>query len=438
MKKFFILIISILIVSVNSFAKDALEWNLTYDKFCKKVSIEKKFEDENYTVVFLPKDSIYNNNFDEYLLSEKNGKKKVLTRILESVPYGKNDCVKYAKDKYGDNLLYSNQLYYNSNSGIGFFNKKLWNYFYKYYFTLPSAETKLKDFYNMVGMPSFPSKYSPEVIFLTKIKNLSSFDDAFFDSLYCGFVFLDKNSSYIITQNTQSNSESDDLDSIIKEVVNYTLKKEPQNIDELLQKSPAPFGLAWGLESDNLSVVTTKFEKVDYEDRFFTSEGKFLRDNIHYSNYYDCYKIDKTEIFSLEPKESENEIPFYFAFFDSYNGLYQLFTVPFYSLSYEEDIFKCISSNKSEYEEIKRILSEKYGQPTIKNNAFVYWQLDNGVKIDLFIESKKTTVYDKSHKDGVLGNEDYTCLVYTNTTLYEKTKERLKKQKEDWEKWLSE
>lgn len=433
MKKLFISFFIMFTISFSCFAKDVLEWNLTYDKYCKKVKVDNKFEDENYTIVYLPQNSIFKNDFDEYLLFEKNGKKKILTRKLESLPYGKDECINFVKEKYGGYLLYSR---YTNNSG--FFNKKLRNDFEKYYYVFPNYKTK--EFYNKIGLPKFPDKYSPEVIFLTKLRNLQSFDDAFepsYNVMYCGFIFLSEDNSYVITQSTEANSKQDDLDTIINEVVNHIMGKEPQNVDELIEKYPAPFGLAWGLESNNLTAVSNKCKQIDYNDKWFLSEGLFLRENIQYDNYYDCYKISNTDIYSIEPKEFINEIPFYYVFCDSYNGLYQIFTVPYYSLSYGEEISKCIKGNESEYEKIKKDISKKYGQPTIKNNRFVSWKTDNNVKIDLFIESKTTTVYNDFHKNGIAGNEDFTCLVYTNLNLYEKIINRIEKQKKEWEEWLS-
>lgn len=63
-----VLVLSVFSASAKKQKVEKLEWDMTYEKFCKKFEPELKIDEELFSIVYLPKNSIFGNEYDEYLL----------------------------------------------------------------------------------------------------------------------------------------------------------------------------------------------------------------------------------------------------------------------------------------------------------------------------------------------------------------------------------
>ena len=60
-----------ILLCFNAFAKDKLSWGMDSKKIKKKVTIEKSYSNDFCEILFLPKNSVFQNEYDEYLLFSK-------------------------------------------------------------------------------------------------------------------------------------------------------------------------------------------------------------------------------------------------------------------------------------------------------------------------------------------------------------------------------
>ena len=76
------------------------------------------------------------------------------------------------------------------------------------------------------------------------------------------------------------------------------------------------------------------------------------------------------------------------------------------------------SKNQKKFSDLKLVLTEQYGSSKGNSDNTVFWITDKGIKIELLSESKLVKLY--SYWDGKEygGQDDYTCLIYTDMKKY--------------------
>ena len=68
MKKLILSMFVLSLLSISCFAKEKLSWGMDSKKLKKKVNIEKSYKNDFCEILYLPKNSIFQNEYDEYLL----------------------------------------------------------------------------------------------------------------------------------------------------------------------------------------------------------------------------------------------------------------------------------------------------------------------------------------------------------------------------------
>ena len=127
-----------------------------------------------------------------------------------------------------------------------------------------------------------------------------------------------------------------------------------------------------------------------------------------------------TTIEEFIPQKYADSISEYYAAFDSSNGLYQVFTIVNHSRALNpKEIYEKGEKNQNAFKKMKSVLTEQYGKPIEKSNNSVYWMTDMNIKIELFSESKLVKLYSSWNGKEYVGQDDFTCLVYTDSKKYE-------------------
>ena len=188
-------------------------------------------------------------------------------------------------------------------------------------------------------------------------------------------------------------------------------------LSRLQERIAGSFGTFWGMNKDDLYLICKKDSQLSKD----LTDIRTLNEKLNYSDYYTVFKYSGSMAMKkFVPQKRADSISEYYAAFDSSNGLYQVFTIVNHSRALNpKEMYENSEKNQNAFKKMKSVLTEQYGKPIEKSNNSVYWMTDMNIKIELFSESKLVKLY--SYWDGKEygGQDDFTCLVYTDSKKYE-------------------
>ena len=432
-KQISLLLISVLITSCVSsrWGSDSLRWGMDLESFERTYITKEKIETDLYSIIYLPKNSVYKNEFDEYLLFANDiwlssdssffKHKKRLIRRLQVIDFTLAEC----KEKI----------------------KKLNSFSEEYNQVEKEFEFPLKKLCNeddaILGFEDFPSENSIPAIFLLldqpynyaigykdeKYLKSHSYVGLFGagvghggGSEYCTGIFFKNGKNFILSYDSNSNS----FFNVLYSYADYSNSRYYQqflvHIDQvklsrLQERIAGPFGTFWGMNKDDLYLICKKDSQLSKD----LTDIRTLNEKLNYSDYYTVFKYSGSMAMKkFVPQKRADSISEYYAAFDSSNGLYQVFTIVNHSRALNpKEMYENSEKNQNAFKKMKSVLTEQYGKPIEKSNNSVYWMTDMNIKIELFSESKLVKLY--SYWDGKEygGQDDFTCLVYTDSKKYE-------------------
>ncbi len=432
-KQISLLLISLLITSCVSsrWGSDSLRWGMDLESFERTYITKEKIETDLYSIIYLPKNSVYKNEFDEYLLFANDiwlssdssffKHKKRLIRRLQVIDFTLAEC----KEKI----------------------KKLNSFSEEYNQVEKEFEFPLKKLCNeddaILGFEDFPSENSLPAIFLLldqpynyaigykdeKYLKSHSYVGLFGagvghggGSEYCTGIFFKNGKNFILSYDSNSNS----FFNVLYSYADYSNSRYYQqflvHIDQvklsrLQERIAGPFGTFWGMNKDDLYLICKKDSQLSKD----LTDIRTLNEKLNYSDYYTVFKYSGSMAMKkFVPQKRADSISEYYAAFDSSNGLYQVFTIVNHSRALNpKEMYENSEKNQNAFKKMKSVLTEQYGKPIEKSNNSVYWMTDMNIKIELFSESKLVKLY--SYWDGKEygGQDDFTCLVYTDSKKYE-------------------
>ena len=478
-----LLLISLLITSCVSsrWGSASLSWGMDLESFERTYITKEKIETDLYSIIYLPKNSVYKNEFDEYLLFANDiwlssdssffKHKKRLIRRLQITDFTLAECKEKIKEL-------------NSFSGEKNQVEK-------------EFEFPLKELCNeddaILGFEDFPSENSIPVIFLLlnhpynyaigfrQVNNYFWLDYHYYGGLFgatrgdgSGYeyftgIFFKNGKNFILSYDSYSNSffnvlyrydedgnskypnaltvgrkhrygtsyTESEYSTFLNQIADiyrkFLVHIDPAKLFLLQEKKDGPFGTFWGMNKDDLYLICKENTKLSNN----LTDINIIEGNLTYSDYYTVFKYSgTTTIEEFIPQKYADSISKYYAVFDSSNGLYQIFNIVNHSRALNpKEIYENSEKNQNSFKKIKSILTEQYGKPTENSNNSVYWMTDIGMKIELFSESKLVKLY--SYWDGKEygGQDDFTCLVYTDSKKYEalcsSEKEAIEKDKKE-------
>ena len=455
-----LLLISLLITSCVSsrWGSASLRWGMDLESFERTYITKEKIETDLYSIIYLPKNSIYRNEFDEYLLFANDiwlssdssffKHKKRLIRSLQVTDFTLAECKEKLKEL---------------------------NTFSEEYEIEKEFEFPLKELCNeddaVLSFEDFPSENSIPVTFLlldqpynyaigSKSGNDVSrnyYGSSWTHESYECFtgIFLKNGKNFILSYDRDSNSffyallgahpeyflrqlnTRYDDDSFLNQIADvyrkFLVHIDQVKLSRLQEKMAGPFGTFWGMNKDDLYLICKKDSQLS-ED---LTDIRTLNEKLNYSDYYTVFKYSGSmAIKKFIPQKRADSISEYYAAFDSSNGLYQVFTIVNHSRALNpKEMYENSEKNQNAFKKMKSVLTEQYGKPIEKSNNSIYWMTDMGIKIELFLESKLVKLY--SYWDGKEygGQDDFTCLVYTDSKKYEalcsSEKEAIEKDKKE-------
>ena len=432
-KQISLLLISLLITSCVSsrWGSASLRWGMDLESFERTYITKEKIETDLYSIIYLPKNSVYKNEFDEYLLFANDiwlssdssffKHKKRLIRRLQVIDFTLAEC----KEKI----------------------KKLNSFSEEYNQVEKEFEFPLKKLCNeddaILGFEDFPSENSIPAIFLLldqpynyaigykdeKYLKSHSYVGLFGagvghggGSEYCTGIFFKNGKNFILSYDSNSNS----FFNVLYSYADYSNSRYYQqflvHIDQvklsrLQERIAGPFGTFWGMNKDDLYLICKKDSQLSKD----LTDIRTLNEKLNYSDYYTVFKYSGSMAMKkFVPQKRADSISEYYAAFDSSNGLYQVFTIVNHSRALNpKEMYENSEKNQNAFKKMKSVLTEQYGKPIEKSNNSVYWMTDMNIKIELFSESKLVKLY--SYWDGKEygGQDDFTCLVYTDSKKYE-------------------
>ena len=473
-----LLLISLLITSCVSsrWGSASLSWGMDLESFERTYITKEKIETDLYSIIYLPKNSIYKNEFDEYLLfandiwlssdSSSFKHKKRLIRSLQVTDFTLTEC----KEKLKELNTFSAE--YNIEKEFEFPFKELCN-----------------EDDAILGFEDFPSENSIPVIFLLLDQSynyaIGYKDEKYLKShSYVGLfgagvghgggyeyftgVFLKNGKNFILSYDRNSNSffnvlyryneygdswypnalaaargqrspayaqskYSTFLNQIADVYGKFLVHIDQVKLSRLQEKMAGAFGIFWGMNKDDLYLICKKDSQLSKD----LTDIRTLNEKLNYSDYYTVFKYSGSmAIKKFIPQKRADSISEYYAAFDSSNGLYQVFTIVNHSRALNpKEMYENSEKNQNAFKKMKSVLTEQYGKPIEKSNNSIYWMTDMGIKIELFLESKLVKLY--SYWDGKEygGQDDFTCLVYTDSKKYEalcsSEKEAIEKDKKE-------
>lgn len=432
-KQISLLLISLLITSCVSsrWGSASLRWGMDLESFERTYITKEKIETDLYSIIYLPKNSVYKNEFDEYLLFANDiwlssdssffKHKKRLIRRLQVIDFTLAEC----KEKI----------------------KKLNSFSEEYNQVEKEFEFPLKKLCSeddaILGFEDFPSENSIPAIFLLldqpynyaigykneKYLKSHSYVGLFGagvghggGSEYCTGIFFKNGKNFILSYDSNSNSFFNVLYSYAdysnsRYYQQFLLHIDQVKLSHLQEKTEGPFGTFWGMNKDELYLICKKNTKLSNN----LTDISIIEGNLTYSDYYTVFKYSgTTTIEEFIPQKYADSISEYYAIFDSSNGLYQIFNIVNHSRALNtKEIYENSEKNQNSFKKIKSILTEQYGKPIENSNNSVYWMTDIGMKIELFSESKIVKLYSSWNGKEYVGQDDFTCLVYTDSKKYE-------------------
>ena len=361
--------------------KGNLSWGMSIKELKQNVYIEQIYEDEYCEIIYLPKNSFYENEYDEYLLFQKVESKKyspgLKLRLLKTeIPYEKT------KDFYSLSLSSSNLP-----SPTEFFNAEIKNSCLYHGIT----ENFLADIFEI-----FPSKFSYEVqILLTRAshRGLKSLEGIW----YTNSTINDKDLATIFSHNNclwlLIETDCEECKSFGDEdfILSHLYKTISENKSK---KRPGPFGTWWGMTKTEIDLIDRY-----YKSRFLYSSTGYIveidsESLFHFLLFrnlliqYYSYGENELEIIQLHPEKDNYLISKYYGIFDKEQGLVQII---------------CICSKINELE---AAIKNNYGEPITKTEGYIQWTTSSNIKVE------------------IIYNENEKYLIYTSPE-YEKTRQKI-------------
>ena len=296
-KQISLLLISLLITSCVSsrWGSDSLRWGMDLESFERTYITKEKIETDLYSIIYLPKNSVYKNEFDEYLLFANDiwlssdssffKHKKRLIRRLQVIDFTLAEC----KEKI----------------------KKLNSFSEEYNQVEKEFEFPLKKLCSeddaILGFEDFPSENSIPAIFLLldqpynyaigykdeKYLKSHSYVGLFGagvghggGSEYCTGIFFKNGKNFILSYDSNSNS----FFNVLYSYADYSNSRYYQqflvHIDQvklsrLQERIAGPFGTFWGMNKDDLYLICKKDSQLSKD----LTDIRTLNEKLNYSDY---------------------------------------------------------------------------------------------------------------------------------------------------------
>lgn len=404
-------------------AKETLKWGMDSKKIKNKTNIEKIYQNDFCEILYLPKNSVFQNSYDEYLLfSKKRGlisrlqnTEKLFDNLLEEANQsnGKSKFEPISKEER-QNLKYDS-FYFNERKS---FLKKF-----------PETNS-FEVFCSLLGFCDYLQKPYKIDSGDFESKGLIDFDGKGYISL----VLATKNNSWndFFWENFYSINE---IKKSFNDSVAVALEAQQKKDRELAyKKNPGPFGTWWGMNEKDLQYILTEQKNLSNKDTDIDDLNEKIGD---YSSKYSLFKYAGSSIIKeFYPQKSVDLVSRYFAVFNAGKDLYQVLAVANHSRALtKKDMVSSDNKNEASFQELKRWLTELYGTPKEKSEKSVYWISEKGIRIELFSEDRLVKLYSMWDGKEYGGWDYYTCLVYTDMTKYRELlsaeKKALKKKEQE-------
>ncbi|MGP1458937.1 MAG: hypothetical protein ACTTKL_06480 [Treponema sp.] len=422
MKRRITVIFAFLLITYNSFAKapPKLKWRITYENFCKNFEPKLKYENEYFSVVYLPKNSVYKNEYDQYLLFSKDlsyadknsilqSKNKLIGYLEVVTDLSKEECIKRIQTKYNEP----------DHTGKNYTN---YDYLFNSFPDLVDKGIKTRiDLENSFEI--FPSFFSAEV-FLFLLTRPYDYGPCHGNGT-CGAIFFQNKSYILYSYDMRAFTEHfyPMPDSWVSDFIQNRNKLRLTKLQKELEGRNGPFGTYWGMEKDDLPLICkdTQYMGYLYDDEDHINH---LSKTVEYKSYYSLFPHTGKQLFKqIVPAKSSDLISEYYAVLDENKGLYQVFSiVKHYNhldnyRGFAESDARYAAANSQAFLNMKTVLSEQYGAPQEVSKTSVYWQ-NADTKIELFSEREIFKIDDSYARKEYWGVDYLTCLVYTNTKIY--------------------
>ena len=386
----------------DAIAKDKLSWGMDSKKIRKKVTIEKSYTNDFCEILFLPKNSVFQNEYDEYLLfSKEDG---LISRLQKT-----DMAFEYEGDNY-KHLIRSDYMM--------------------------AATHYLED--KLGYFQEFPSELSFEVLFSLsniydyKNKPFGDYRVSFLDyeDYYLininGIEYIKKVYSYIDTPIGSSpkysnfiSSHENEIELLRTSLENYIESTQKEERENAYSKNPGPFGTWWGMKSTDMKHIGKCYQNGssgygfsrDIFEEFFCAEEKLMHSN------------------EIKPEKSNEKIHSYTAIFDENDSLFQIVCVVSDATAIGlRDVGEQTYSMNNKFKEMKMIIESKYGNgQELKNRgeACLRWKDPTGQNIELL---QNSSIYQNYYGAG--GLHSYIWLVYSAPN-YDIIKEKIESYKEN-------
>ena len=379
-----------ILLCFNAFAKDKLSWGMDSKKIKKKVTIEKSYSNDFCEILFLPKNSVFQNEYDEYLLfSKEDG---LISRLQKTEMEFKYEVTYYKHSIRSD---YEIDLIRNDDYEI-------------------TATHYLED--KLGYFQEFPSELSFEVLFsLNNIYDYESRNDYQVSTMdYEGYYLINISGMEYIKKIYSSfhrfsqkysdfiSSHENEIKLLRTTLENYIETTRKKAHETAYSKNPGPFGTWWGMKSTDMKYIGKCYKNGsagfdfsrDIFEEFFVCEKELMHSN------------------EIRPEKSNEKIHSYTAFFDKNDSLFQIVcVVSDKSAIGLRDIGEQTSYMDNKFKEMKMILESKYGNgQEIKNRgeSCLRWKDSTGQNIELLQNSSSYQTY-----YGAGGLHSYIWLVYS-------------------------
>ncbi len=483
------LLLGIVLLSFKAYANNSwneLQWGMSSEEVLEKVNIQLKYEDDYFEVLLLPKNSVYQNEFDELLLfckeqgidlKKKFGRLGLTRRLikLENVSwkeYYTSHDIRPVRYTFKSNSIRSPEqirgsfeyIYYIPDEQINNWETKCikaFDYSYGYYESFPSKfsleiqalfnfyEDNYEHNYTIAG-----ETYNAYYTLITNNNETFICVDSIYSDNYGTYKYWEVDpydkyenkipaTKYLRSIKKEFNEFSQSMKLKMKQEAELLAQKEKEAKEELARQqrelayknNPGPFGTWWGMKKDDLQYIG---EWVDNKNLYRSSTAVY---RLLQKKYDELYETEEgiTEWVAFEPEKNSDRIILYNAIFDIKLGLVQVISVAFgetMNTSRVNNVLLQKNNCKQQFESIKSTLIDQYGIPVDSKDEYVYWITDKNTKIELI---KTFSHYDAYDFDGRIYDfvADYVLLVYSSSD-YDNTMQRIQLYRTEKEKKLKE
>lgn len=395
-KKLILSMFVISLLAINCFAKEKLSWGMNSKKIKKKVTIEKSYSNDFCEILYLPKNSVFNNEYDEYLLFTK---EEGLISRLQKTNMSFDELVNL-------NITDETRELYESSEGtidsIEYYLKDKIDYFQDF-----PSENSLEVVLSIGGFYNYITTYKTALDYRYEEKRLINFNNHGYIMLCYSYSIGEVSDAYPYPDFKRGMNVIHYLENNFEQYVH----QEHQRENEIgYSKNPGPFGTWWGMKKSDMPYCTT----------YFNPSHSYGND-FAYKEFEKIFKYDYREDFlctnefipkdEFKPKTNNIKNKSYTAIFDkNTDKLIQIICVICCYTSFDlKSMGKQIDSINANFEDIKSILLEKYGEPQdVKNRGedCLIWKEENQ-NVELI---KNNSIYDTAYGGALMS---YVWLVYS-------------------------